>query len=407
MTPGRAAVLLVAASLFCGCTSAEDEPPGDDDTTATTDDDDDSAPGDDDDDTTPPDDDDDDDDSAPPVESNARGVWIWASEYGSDPHTSPAAIDAHVREMVDTGFNLLFPLAKSSRAAYPSAVTGVHEGWEAFDFTGSLLESTAAASPDGRVEVHPWTCVYWTGSLLEEHPEYAAMYSDGTSDGTLACPGRPEVRERALAVADEILTRYDAAGIHLDYVRHAAEDTCFCDACRAEFQAQHGVDPLTLPLDDPDWVAFRVAQVTGFVEQVRALADAHHPPKYVSAAVFNKPTPTEARVQWAQDWVDWLDRGLLDFAIPMNYTPDPDFFTEITHGALDGLAPDHHIYIGIGLYLFVEEERDDAIDQVAIAEGLGADGTVMFRAESINDNFNEAAADAWAIPAYPPHSVTP
>jgi uncharacterized lipoprotein YddW (UPF0748 family) len=223
----------------------------------------------------------------------------------------------------------------------------------------------------------------------------------------MACPTRPEVRERALAVVEEILERYDVAGIHLDYVRQAAPDTCYCDLCRAEFQALHGVDPVTLPQDDPDWVTFRVAQVTAFVEQVRTLADAHAPPRLVSAAVFNKPTPTEGRVDFGQDWVDWLDRGLLDFAIPMNYTDDHDFFTEIGHGALDHVDPAHHVYIGVGLYMFEEEERDGAVEQIQIARDLGADGTVMFRAESINDVFDQAAADVWGEPAYSPHAVGP
>ncbi len=393
MTARPGLAVLLAALLCAACSERPDGFVGDDDTTAGDDDD------------AIDDDSGDDDDSAPHPVAEARGAWIWASPFGNDPVEAAGAIDTRIHEMVDTGFNLLFPLAKAGSANYPSEITAVSEGWESFDFPGVLRDTAAAASPDGRVEVHPWTCVYYMGSLLEEHPEYAAVQLDGTPDGAMACPTRPEVRERALAVVEEILTRYDVDGIHLDYVRQAAPDTCYCDLCRAEFQALHGVDPVTLPQDDPDWVTFRVAQVTAFVEQVRVLADAHDPPRLVSAAVFNKPTPTEGRVDFGQDWVDWLDRGLLDFAVPMNYTDDHDFFTEIGHGALDHVDPSHHVYLGIGLYLFEEEQRDGAVEQIEIARTLGADGTVMFRAESINDVFSQAAAEVWATPAYPPHAL--
>ena len=399
MTARAVLAISLAAMMFTACSDSHDEFADDDDTTAGDDD-----PGDDD---TGDDDIDpgDDDDSAPASNAEARGAWIWASPFGSDPAVAADAIDERIQGMVDTGFNLLFPLVKAGRANYPSAVTGINEGWETFDFPDVLQQATSTASPDGRVEVHPWTCVYNTSSLLEEHPEFASIYLDGTPEPGMACPTRPEVRARALAVVEEILTRYDVAGIHLDYVRQAAPDTCYCDLCRAEFTALHGVDPMDVAQDDPDWVAFRVSQVTALVEAVRLLADAHDPPRLVSAAVFNKPTPTEGRVDFGQDWVDWLDRGLLDFAVPMNYTDDHDFFTEISHGALDHVDAAHHVYLGIGLYLFEEEDRDAAVEQIQIARDIGADGTVMFRAESINDVFVEAAADVWATPAHPPHAV--
>jgi len=388
---------MIASSLLIGCGDRCTECPTCDDDTG----DDDGA----DDDTSNPTDD---DSSAPggdEVMIEARGAWLWASVFGNEPDSAIPAIEQRVAELTELGINLLIPVVKADRAYYPSAVTGVYDGWDAYDLIDTFVAATSAASPDGRVELHPWTCVFRTGSLLEEHPEFASVNREGTASESFACPTRPEVRAQALAVVQEILHNYDVGGIHLDYVRFAGSQYCYCDLCRSQFEAQHGTDPLLLPSDDLDWLEFRTSQVTAFVEQVRAAADTFDPPKLVSAAVFNKPNDPEGDPgMLGQNWKGWLDEGLLDFAVPMNYTPDHGDFVTATQNAILGNDAAHHIYMGVGLYLFEEGDRDEAVDQLEMARTLDADGAVLFRAEYIDEQFVDAVGELWETPAVPPHS---
>ena len=388
---------MVALALLVGCgercTECED-PACDDDTAG----DDDEAG----------DDDAVDDDSATveEVAMEARGAWLWASVFGNEPESAIPAIEQRVNELTSLGINLMFPVVKADRAYYPSSVTGVYDGWDAYDLIETFASATATASPDGRVEVHPWTCVFRTGSLLEEHPEYASVNREGTASESFACPSRPEVRAQAIAVIQEIFDNYAVPGIHLDYVRFAGSQYCYCERCRSDFEAQYGTDPLMLPSDHQDWIEFRASQVTTFVQQVRSVADTFDPPRLVSAAVFNKPHDTEGDpAMLGQNWKLWLDEGLLDFVVPMNYSADPGEFVSQTQTALLGNDPAHHIYMGVGLYLFEEGERDEAVDQLEMARILEADGAVIFRAEYIDEQFVEAVQKLWSTPATLPHAA--
>ena len=369
----------------CDDCPADDDCTGDDDSTA----DDDSAG----------------DDDQPSVREG-RGTWIHATEYGSDAAVALPAIEAHVADLVDLGLNLLIPVVKGSHAYYPSSVTGVAEGWGEYDFIAAFRAAVDQASPDGRVEFHPWTCVYRTGSLLEEHPEYASLSRFGTVDAGMACPARPEVRARAVAVAREILEEHpEVDGIHLDYVRYAELGFCVCDHCRAAFMDHHGEDPMDLADEDERWIEWRVAQITGLVEEVRAIADGFDPPKKVSAAVFNLDCPEDDRVRLGQHWKDWLDRGLIDFAAPMNYTMDMGFFAHRTDQAIKSNDPSRSIYIGIGLYQFEPEDNHRALSQIEIARILGAKGTVLFRSAYIDEAFAEGLGTLYPTPAVLPHAV--
>ncbi|RLF03869.1 MAG: hypothetical protein DRK00_07950, partial [Thermoprotei archaeon] len=69
------------------------------------------------------------------------------------------------------------------------------------------------------------------------------------------------------------------------------------------------------PLDE-EWVLRRVGNVTSFVEEAGDLVKERG--IELSAAVFADYPGCVVEV--GQDWVDWCERGLLDWVAPMTYT---------------------------------------------------------------------------------------
>jgi uncharacterized lipoprotein YddW (UPF0748 family) len=173
---------------------------------------------------------------------------------------------------------------------------------------------------------------------------------------------RPEVRDYLTALCGEIMDNYDVDGIHLDYIRYhfklptpiaksreahnpaPAEAAnmpvlkqsgrfSFDDQTLSDFQRETGLPFFEAAADHagrvrrlysaPErreaWYAWKASKVTALVEQLREETRARR--RRLSAAVF-------AGYPWcgqevAQRWPAWVDAGLLDFIVPMNYNEEP------------------------------------------------------------------------------------
>lgn len=121
------------------------------------------------------------------------------------------------------------------------------------------------------------------------------------------------------------------------------------------------------------WDEFRRASVTTLVERVYHAVKARRPELVVSAAVF--ADQADARGSRFQDWPEWLERGILDVAVPMAYTPDEDRFRGFVREARSAAGSRDRVWAGVGAYLDTAEGTIAKID-VARAEGVG--GVVLF-----------------------------
>ncbi|MGC9361375.1 MAG: glycoside hydrolase family 10 protein [Candidatus Syntrophosphaera sp.] len=165
--------------------------------------------------------------------------------------------------------------------------------------------------------------------IYQNHPDWITHDAEGrrqepgTRPGCFVDPGLPEVREHLLTVVGDILTGYPLLdGLHLDYVRYPGPRWGYHPLAVAAFNtsaAQIGVS----------WNKWRAEQVTSFVVQARRLADSISPGLVLSAAVL--PDPEEARERYAQDWLSWLERGIIDHAYPMAYGADAGDFARVLH----------------------------------------------------------------------------
>ncbi len=117
-------------------------------------------------------------------------------------------------------------------------------------------------------------------------------------------------------------------GIHLDYVRYP-EDANYGWNPTAVARFQRLYNRTGPPAaSDPAWAQFRRDQVTALVRQIYLRAFAIRPTLKVSAALItwgNGPaSDAEYRTRDAysrvfQDWRGWLEEGIVDLGIPMNY----------------------------------------------------------------------------------------
>lgn len=179
---------------------------------------------------------------------------------------------------------------------------------------------------------HEWYAVNALGQSADEHPAYVEYYK-------ALDPHSPEVIEWIVKQYTEIAQIPEVDYVQLDYIRYPdvilsrglwdkyglvmeeeykPADYCYCDACKADFEAKYGRKVADEPSKDAEWAKFRQDVVTNLVNKV--CASVHAVGKKVSADVFPGP---DSYATWMvrQQWKDWD----VDALFPMNYN---DFYLE-------------------------------------------------------------------------------
>ena len=163
-------------------------------------------------------------------------------------------------------------------------------------------------------------------------------------------PSKADLREHLLSALDEITRRYAVHGVHLDFIR-------WYEGAR-------------LPKD--------AAQHVGkFVAQARARVKRARPSALFTTAVFGKYPSCIGSV--GQDWESWLDAGLVDWIVPMNYLEDNVKYSAFVHQQCR--TPSHAKKVVSGIGVTAIESRlgvRQVIDQVRIARQSGAAGVAFF-----------------------------
>jgi len=351
-----------------------------------------------------------------------RGLWVVRSTMTSDQE-----IRAMVDRAASAGFNTLLLQVRGRGDAFyrsrwePRAETV--RGTPGFDPLALAVEEAHArglavhawvnthlvwgmgelpASPDHLVHAHPdWLGVPEAlGRQLFEvdpaEPRYVdalhawAQANPETVEGLYTSPSHPAVQERVYSVWMELVERYDLDGIHFDYVRFPSSAFDYSRGALARFRDWVAprltpdrllaldraslTDPYAFPEALPGpWGEFRRAQITELVERVYHGVKARRPELVVSAAVF--ANQEDAWLHRYQDWPEWLERGILDVAVPMAYTPASGTFRSQIRAARAAAGERERLWAGVGAYL---NGVEGTLDKIAIARQEGAGGVVLF-----------------------------
>jgi uncharacterized lipoprotein YddW (UPF0748 family) len=396
--------------------------------------------------------------AAAPAET--RALWVLRSSL-----TSPASISTLVHTASQQGFNTLLVQVRGRGDAYyasalePRAADLSHQP-ASFDPLATVLTDAHQAG----LRVHAWVCVDLVSSAVElptapdhvvyRHPEWLmvprpiaqevakldpknpayvgkiARWTRGELDvveGLYASPIVPESAAYTRQVIEDLATRYDLDGVHLDYARYPNQKFDYSrfaiaefrsdmqprltPAARLELDALETTDLFAYPDRFPaEWASFRRDRLTALVADIRRTVHAVRPNAMFTSAVA--PDPQDAFDERLQDWRGWVVNHLVDAVAPMAYTQEPGRFAEQIAAARDAAAAGGAaVWAGIGAYRLTPAQT---IDDIQVARRLGASGVVLFSYDSLTgpkppapDYLATVGKAAFAVSSATPQLPTP
>lgn len=326
-------------------------------------------------------------------------------------------------QLAEAGINtVFFETVNAGYPIYPSQVASAQNPltrhWD------PLAEAVELAHQRG-MELHAWVWTFaagnqvhntllnqpasYPGPVLAANPDWAnydnraQMIPPGQTKPFLD-PANPEARRYLLGLFEEIVTRYQVDGLHLDYIRYPFQDPRdgghtygYGMAARQQFHRLTGVDPITLSPgatrttaaagQTPEqqlwqqWTAFRAEQINSFVADTSRMVRRLDPDLVLSTAVF--AIPERRRInEIQQNWELWAQRGDVDMIVLMSYASD-------TNG-LQRLANPWLSRTDLGSTLILPGIRmlnlSDAtvIDQIQALRDSASGGFALFAAENLN-----------------------
>jgi uncharacterized lipoprotein YddW (UPF0748 family) len=341
-----------------------------------------------------------------------RAIWVTRWDYEQPEH-----VTAIMNNCANAGFNVvLFQVRGNGTAFYDSnfepwaeELGGADPGWDPL-----ALACDEAHARD--LELHAWVNVMpaWRGpdlpsdpgQLYYTHPEWFWYDKDGNRQPlnhkvddrergwyVSVNPCLLEVREYLVNVFADIVGRYDVDGLHMDYIRFPNERVVpgeqIPDYPRdartlALFEAETGLTPD----EDPEaWNHWRTDCVTELVADVDAMLRDTRPQAALTAAVGSV---RKNALTHFQDARAWMNRGIIDAVILMNYTDDADVFAERIDRWLES-EPPAPVVPGLWFGRHRDKSAEDAaravIEQLEIARNRTGDFCV-FAYSSLFDSPN-------------------
>lgn len=270
------------------------------------------------------------------LNAEIRSIWVlpWnlKSPYAID-NVIENALKANQNELlIEVRYRsdaLYIPNKLSYRYPNPDPRSYILSG-AAFD----PLEYTISKAHAAGIRVQAWVVVFNAthvdaeinrrNYIFKNHQawitedKYGQKMSGTEQYGYFIDPGIPEVQDYLLDVFSDLVDSYpELDGLHLDYVRYPSIAYGYNPTSVERYEAAKKQKSMSFN----QW---RIQQVTEFVEKLNARVKGINPKLILSAAVISEIN--EAATHYGQDWFDWLNRGLIDYAYPMTYHPKYDAF---------------------------------------------------------------------------------
>ena len=172
-------------------------------------------------------------------------------------------------------------------------------------------------------------------------------------------PSQPATIRHLEALVEEMVTRYDIDGIHLDYIRYPE----YCDSY-------------------PDWAYYnkdrrgmsragwRRDNITRLMTALYSKVKSLKPWVCVSAATLGKHDDVTRYSSYGwnayhtvhQEAQEWMRRGIVEAVFPMIYYTDNHFYPFVCDWGEHAYG--RHVVAGIGTYQLHEEEKDWDLEEV-------------------------------------------
>jgi len=367
---------------------------------------------------------------------------FWADAYHAG-YKTPEEVDRMVEDVAAARGNAIFVEVRHRGGSYylkslepPAEDAAYSPGFDALEY---LIDRAHARG----IEVHAWYPVtpFWPFTRPPIDPRHAwhahgphasgdDMWMSVSAKGKVSTsldPGNPGAMTCLADVILEALKHYDLDGIHLDYIRYPEDDDYgWNPAAVARFQRLHN-RPGSPAAGDRQWSDFRRQQVTQLVRQIYLRAAAIKPQAIVSAATItwgDAPANdagflnSSAYSRVFQDWRGWLQEGILDLSMPMNYfreTQYPQYLDRWLEFEKDRQYK-RGLVVGLGIYLNTIPDSLKQLGRVLAPSAAGnrtlgvcfysyASTNVLNAAGAPtvpNSEFYRAVAEWFQTPARPP-----
>ncbi len=285
--------------------------------------------------------------TAPP---QLRALWVDAFHDGIK---SPAQIDALIKAAQTANANTLIVQVRRRGDAYYSRTTEprVEDPRLARGFDALQATIDKAHAAQTRIEVQAWlaTVALWRekdkpptdpAHALNRHGAQASGEENWLSlndrgqawdtENYALDPGHPAAARYVAGVAEEVARSYDVDGIHLDLVRYAGAEWGYNPVSLERYRRRYGRAEGERPPapNEARWQQWRRDQVTALMRRVYLDCLAVNQRLKMSAAVIGWGAGPVDDASWRrtsaytnvfQDWKGWLEEGIVDLLMPMNY----------------------------------------------------------------------------------------
>jgi uncharacterized lipoprotein YddW (UPF0748 family) len=326
--------------------------------------------------------------SAAAPQAEIRALWV--DEFHAGIRTREEA-DQLVAAAQRANLNTLFVQVRGRGDALYTQGSEPPREDPAYDPQFDALQNIIDAAHRANLEVHAWinAMPIWGDPTPPRDPRHVFVQhgpgQTGDADwltrsphgetrfpvGYFLDPGHPAAAAYLAEVYLNIVRHYAVDGIHFDYIRYPETEKSqprgapvgYNATSLERFRRVTGRQDTPAP-DDPEWTAWRRQQVTQLVRRVYLEAKGINPKIKVSAAViaWGKPPRSGKDFEDAspmqrifQDWRGWLQEGILDLAVPMNYARESD---PVVCGWFDGWLRwekrnkrGRQVVVGLGAYL--------------------------------------------------------
>jgi uncharacterized lipoprotein YddW (UPF0748 family) len=368
------------------------------------------------------------------VRPEVRALWVDAFRDG---FKTPAQVDKLIQDSINANINtLIVQVRRRGDAYYNQTIEPRTEDPDllpGFDALQYLIDQAHA----NKIEVHAWlnTLVAWSSSINPKDPNHVwnlhgpraedsanwisyyrtydatkKSWSEKLHSSSYLDPGNPEVVDYTTAVYLNVVKNYNVDGIHLDYSRYAGMEWGYNPTSLARYNARYGTTGMPEP-DDQQWSQWRREQTANLVRKIYLQAIALKPHLKVSSAVVTWGCGPVAEGDWEktraysdvlQDWQGWLQEGIIDMVIPMNYYSEWNTNQQNWYNQWIEWEKDHQygrqIVIGPGIFMQYIEQSLDQIRraQEPSTSGNNATGVALFAYGASNlyssDDFRDSIA---------------
>lgn len=194
-------------------------------------------------------------------------------------------------------------------------------------------------------------------------------------------PMHPEVRQFLTDLIVDVVKRYPVDGIQLDDHFSLPIAMGYDPYSVQLYQSSHGG---VLPPDDPsapDWVAWRAHSITTLLSDITQAIKQVRPGAIVS---ISPNPPGFAYRKYLQDWVHWVNLGIVDEVVVQLYRDDLTVFEQdLYNSGFHNLR--NQIPIAIGLYtgpLSSAKDFNRTIDEISAVQQAGYGGIAFFSWET-------------------------